>query len=116
MARLSQRLALCTAALLLATFASYRLDADAQEKKVEKKEEKKTDKKADKKADDKAKKGDKKADDKGKKDEKKEEPKVEKKEPFVPDKAQVELKGHTDWVNVVVFGADGKTLASSSRD
>ncbi|MBX9681824.1 MAG: WD40 repeat domain-containing protein [Gemmataceae bacterium] len=53
-----------------------------------------------------------------KKDEKKEEKKVEEKkpEPFVPDKAQVEFKGHGDWINDVVFSADGKTILSASRD
>jgi WD40 repeat protein len=54
-----------------------------------------------------------------KKDEKKtEEKKVEEKkpEPFVPDKAQAEFKGHGDWINDVVFSADGKTLLSASRD
>ncbi len=46
-------------------------------------------------------------------EEKKEEPK---KEPFVADVPVKELKGHGDWINVLVISGDGKYLASASRD
>lgn len=106
MTRLAQRFALLCTALLFAGLIGFTIEADAQDKKKEKKAAKKVEKKADAKG--------KKVE---KKDEKKEEPKEEKKkEPFVPDKAQIELKGHADWVNVVRWGPDGKTLASAGRD
>src|ERR1051325_7955856 len=43
---------------------------------------------------------------------KKDDKKEEKKEPFKPDQAQIELKGHTDWILGVAFTDSGKTLVS----
>src|SRR5437016_642101 len=94
MIRISRHAALVCAAVFFAGLLCCGLDAVAQDK--------------DKKADDKDKK-DKKADDKDKKEEKK-------KEEFKPDPAQVELKGHKDWIFAVGFGDDGKTVVSTSRD
>src|SRR5437870_2404744 len=50
-----------------------------------------------------------------KKDDKKE-PEPEKKEPPKLDTPLRSLKGHTDWVNRVVYSEDGKYLVSASRD
>jgi WD40 repeat protein len=107
MTRISQRVALLCATGFLAALLACGLSAGAQdkEKKVDKKEEKKTNGKD--------KKEEKKTDDKGKKEEKKEE---KKKEEYKPDLAQLEFKGHKDWIYVVAYGAGGKTLASASRD
>ena len=52
-----------------------------------------------------------KKDDKGKK---KEEPKIEKIYPKV--EPVLEIKGHADWVNKVVYSTDGKLLITASRD
>jgi len=60
------------------------------------------------------------AKDKAKKDEKKAEPvkkeqtKPKQEEKLIP--PLLELKGHTDWINQVVYGPDGKRLATASRD
>src|SRR5262249_12994601 len=51
--------------------------------------------------------------DDAKKIEYKEEPK---KEPFVPDLPLKELTGHKDWINSLVISADGKFVATASRD
>ena len=94
-------------------------DAKKQDKKAAKKEEKKTEAKKDEKKDEK------KAESK---EDKKVEIKEEKKEPFVPDKADVELapklqakekEGEApkpDWVFAIDFSDDGKTIAAAGRD
>jgi WD40 repeat protein len=96
MSRISRCLLFLAAALVTAAFAGSTFEVAAQEKD-KKKDEKKIDKK-------------------DKKDDKKEPEKEVKKEPFVPEVAQIELKGHTDWIMAVAFGPGGKTLASVSRN
>ena len=43
-------------------------------------------------------------------------PEEPKKEPFVPDVPLKEFKGHKDWINDLAISADGKFIASASRD
>jgi len=105
----SQRVALFCATVIFAGLLCCDLDAGGKDKDKDKDK----DKKVEKKEDAKDKKDEKKTDAKDKKDEKKEE---KKKEEFKPDPAQVELKGHKNWIFAVAFGEDGKTLASASRD
>lgn len=56
----------------------------------------------------------------GKKDDTKKDDKEKidepKKEPFKVDVALKVLKGHTNWVNALVYGAGGKHIATASRD
>lgn len=129
MVRLSRPLiplfAFVVGCLALSTFGDAPAAAQGEKKVEVKKDDVKKDdvkkaeepKKEDPKKKDGKKKDVKKADE-PKKEEKKEEVKKEepKKEPFVPDTPLTELKGHTEWVNRVVFLADGKTLVSVGRD
>jgi WD40 repeat protein len=111
MIRTSRSVALACATVLFAGLVFCGIDAVAQDK-----DKKVVDKKTDDKTADKDKKDavkDKKGDVKDKKDDKKEE---KKKEEFKPEPAQIELKGHTGWINAIAFGEDGKTLVSASRD
>ena len=59
-----------------------------------------------------AKKGDKKPEPAKKEDKTKPEPKKEEK--LIP--PLLELKGHTDWINKVIYSPDGTRLATASRD
>jgi WD40 repeat protein len=113
MKRISQRVALLCATAFLAALCCCAFDAAAQDKDKEKDKDKKVEKKSDDK--DKKDEKDKKPADKDKKDDK-DKKEEKKKEEFKPDPAQVELKGHKDWIYSVAFGSDGKTVASASRD
>jgi WD40 repeat protein len=102
MTRISQCVAICCATGLLAALLACSLDAQQKDKKIEKKAEQKTDKgKQEEKKTDKT------------KEEKKE---AKKKEEYKPDRPQLEIKAHKDWIYVVAYGTSGTTLASASRD
>src|SRR5262245_56807996 len=97
--------------LQIAGFVSTNLTISAQDKKDDAKKE--NGKKDEVKKDD-AKKDDAKKDDK--KEDKKDLKEEPKKEPFVADIPINEMKGHADWINVLVYSSDGKQIATGSRD
>jgi WD40 repeat protein len=95
--RLARLTSVCLSILLCVTVISTRLPA--QQKEAAKKQEKKTEP--------------------AKKDDKKTEPAKKEEPPKQAEKLTpplMELKGHTDWINQVVYSPDGKRLATASRD